>query len=210
MKRRNTRKADGLSMVAAAALGLQPCLAFSASYSMRQPTFHHRRQRRSFTDVPIRSTALCLQKHTDEDPVLIPDGNLLLTDIVAVALACQLLGLQDVLDDPTFWDNGGWFQAPTTITTLPTLVSRISVNSIGWIASGVLQKGYNVERCDTFPANKVAKIVAGFLLLRLALAFTTIALQYGEWDMIGILRECYFVLTAAIGARYVVYRLFYR
>lgn len=59
---------------------------------------------------------------------------LVYTDIFAILIACQLMGLLDVLNDSTFWMNGGWFQPITFVSTesatLPIFVQRVANNTV--------------------------------------------------------------------------------
>jgi hypothetical protein len=64
------------------------------------------------------------------------DPSLLVPDLLGVAVACELLGLLDAVNDSSFLLKGGWLEplghAPTT---LPLLISRFSTNSVFWIAA---------------------------------------------------------------------------
>jgi hypothetical protein len=63
------------------------------------------------------------------------DASLLVPDLLGVAVACELLGLLDAVNEPTFLQQGGWLQSVGggVPTTLPLLVSRFSTNSVFWI-----------------------------------------------------------------------------
>jgi hypothetical protein len=64
------------------------------------------------------------------------DPTLLVPDLLGVAVACELLGLLDAVNEPSFLQNGGWLQSAGGVpTTLPLLISRFSTNSVFWIAS---------------------------------------------------------------------------
>jgi len=59
-------------------------------------------------------------------------------DLLALAVACQLLGLLDALNDPEFFVKGGWFQPiPAAPPSLPTLASRFAVNAVAWIVASL-------------------------------------------------------------------------
>ena len=70
------------------------------------------------------------------DLSLLMDPGLWISDFLAVILASQLIGLLDVVNNPTFIQNGGWFQ-PVLVapTTLDDLVQRISSSAIIWAIS---------------------------------------------------------------------------
>jgi hypothetical protein len=65
------------------------------------------------------------------DPILV------YTDIFAILIACQLMGLLDVLNDSTFWMNGGWFQpiiiVSTESSTLPIFLQRVASNTVCYV-----------------------------------------------------------------------------
>ena len=80
---------------------------------------------------PIKNKSASLfQLDLDVDPFL------LVPDLLGVAVACELLGLLDAIQEPSFLENGGLLQSIGGIpTTLPLLVSRFSTNSVFWIIS---------------------------------------------------------------------------
>ena len=95
------------------------------------------------------------------------DPSLLTVDILAVVVASQLIGLVDVLNYASFWDNGGFAQPlPAVPATLGSFVQRTSSGCVCWIVSNIW--GSN----DTWIAMPTsAKVVVGFVLLQFALAF---------------------------------------
>jgi drug/metabolite transporter superfamily protein YnfA len=77
------------------------------------------------------------------DPILV------YADIFAVVIACQLMGLIDVLNDDTFWRNGGWFQ-PIVIdssSTLPIFLRRVATDSVCYILTTfvVIRGSYEIH-----------------------------------------------------------------
>ena len=89
------------------------------------------------------------------------DTGLLFADIMAVAIACQFMGLMDVLGDSDFWKNGGWFQpiqllytstTTSSPSTLPVLVQRFSLNTILWVAASWCLGGYNADSSSSSSA----------------------------------------------------------
>ena len=64
------------------------------------------------------------------------DPKLCVSDFLALLLASQLIGLLEVVNDPEFIRNGGWFQSiPAVPSTLDELVQRISTFAILWAAA---------------------------------------------------------------------------
>ncbi|GKY97520.1 hypothetical protein MPSEU_000710200 [Mayamaea pseudoterrestris] len=162
----------------------------------------------------ISSTALFKGNRTETNTEkfysdnLVPNGDLLLVDVGAVVLACQLLGLQDVLNDPNFWQNGGWFQAPALPSTLPTLALRISQNSLSWIVASVIVKGFSFEtQSSTAAVMTACKIAAGFTVLRLLISLTATGMHLDDWDGVDVLQECYNVSLVGIATRYLFNRI---
>ena len=74
------------------------------------------------------------------DSPLLVDPGLWISDFLALILASQLIGLLNVVNNPEFIRNGGWFQPiPAVPSTLDELVLRISSFSIMWaIASATV------------------------------------------------------------------------
>jgi len=154
--------------------------------------------------------------------VFLPDVDpaILFADLFGLAIACQLLGLVDVVNDPSFWKNGGWLQPiPATPSTLPILVQRFSLNSILYIATVLLLGGVGKEAVSS-PRSVLRSALRtnfAFVLVRLLVGTMlagAISSQSGfnaNLDVVvDLLRECYFVALATTAGRYVVYGLFYR
>ena len=70
--------------------------------------------------------------------------------LIGLAIACQLLGLLDVLGDPAFLNSGGWFQPVTasSFSTIPTLVQRFSTNSVLFLGTATLLSLLNNSNQD--------------------------------------------------------------
>jgi len=154
----------------------------------------------------------------------------LMPDLVAIAVACQLLGLQDAISDPSFTENGGWLQPLNAPTTLPVLVTRFSANSIAWAGASFIVQGYTENKdskenylADGLGNSPVSSIVGTamktavfFIALRLAL---TLAIFWAaadlsdglgslELDQAGLARECYNVAVVVTAARYIQCKLY--
>ena len=124
------------------------------------------------------------------------DANLLTGDIIAVVVACQLIGLIDVLNDATFWEKGGFAQSiPAVPSTLGTFVQRVSSGCVCWILSSFI--GSNAA---TIPST--AKVVFLFGLLQLGLAFAVSQTASVGFDPLLVARDCYFAAIVASGWRY--------
>jgi hypothetical protein len=167
-----------------------------------------------------------------------PDSNnndnsyaILAADLVGVAIACQLLGLVDVLTDRSFWAQGGWLQPiPAIPTSLSVLVQRISENALVVTACSFFVGGYQSESVASIERLQWIGIRTTLLygLLRVLLgvgiaymigtpldAIPTAATAWNEASMFMLvvgecLREAYCVLLTSLSARYVLYVLYYR
>lgn len=151
--------------------------------------------------VPARETSLFAHNSTSTDDAL--DGGLLTGDLVAILVACQLIGLIDVLNDDSFWAKGGFAQpVPTMPTTLGTFVQRTSTGSICWIMASLT--GSNKASISS-----TSRIAGVFALLQLGLAFgisqTTSATNF---DPYLVARDCYFIVILVAGWRYVSKKIF--
>jgi len=130
---------------------------------------------------------------SETSSLLIQDPRLLAGDVVSIALASQLLGLVDVLNDPTFWQQGGWLQPiSTTESTLPILVQRDSILSICWLIAALGWKGYNDDNGSDL--QRTVQIAAGFCVLRVALGFAVSLLGHADFVLWDIVRQCYFTI----------------
>jgi hypothetical protein len=164
------------------------------------------------------------------------DPFLLVPDLLGVAVACELLGLLDAIQEPNFLENGGLLQSIGGIpTTLPLLVTRFSTNSVFWIVSCLgISAIVNDSKSNTKDTSNVMasgqsavgyalRIGAAFCLLRIALTLAVaaaVATAAGttDWDssttatvdaLLGVLRECYVVVLVTATTRYVVQALYY-
>lgn len=163
------------------------------------------------------SSALLAKKNSkpEEDN----DITILTADVFGVAVACQLLGLTDVLNDSSFWLNGGWFQPISAIpTSLSVLVHRISLNLLLISATSIVLKGYKPRSVDSLTKMQETglRIVALYGLLRILIV---LGMVLAEPDismadpmlLVGqSLQEIYCVSLGFFSARYVVYLLYYR
>lgn len=130
---------------------------------------------------------------TNED-VVIQDTRLLAGDVISVALASQLLGLADTLNDPNFWKQGGWFQPMSaTESTLPTLVQRDSILTICWVISALAWKGYAMNNKTAEESqSSIGSMAVTFCVLRVALGFIMSLVSHVDFDVWDTIRQCYY------------------
>jgi hypothetical protein len=150
----------------------------------------------------------------NKDSLFLGEGPIVLSDLLALAIAMQLLGLTNVLNDPTFWNQGGWLQ-PITSTgisnTLPVVVQRFCTVAISWLSAAFAGKG--LVSGATLP--EVGKLLVPFfavLLLLEATVSTTTSTGGGlplfaedvVWQTFQL---WYFSAIALMAGRYIVNRL---
>ena len=97
---------------------------------------------------------------------------LLLGDLAAILIACQLQGLADVLLQPEFWNEGGFLQpilysADTggSFSTLSTLVQRDCITSLCWVTSALKNGGYESRRYDDLDGTAMTDLWKSTLLI---------------------------------------------
>jgi hypothetical protein len=87
----------------------------------------------------FRRDATPRQKEEVGPTIVLEQPGLLIADTVAIAIASQLMGLLDVLNDPIFWSKGGWFQPlPVIPSTLGILMERFATLTVTWIGVALL------------------------------------------------------------------------
>jgi hypothetical protein len=190
-----------------------PCSGFVISYScFRQNTFRRPENRLCRQFKSKTSTQLYLQNNATQGETTefwkdrIEDSGLLVGDLFAIAIASQLIGLLDIVNDPEFVRSGGWFQPiPSIPSTLDVLVQRISTLSLTWILVALARKdsfSFDSITSDEVAIKKSLRIVLDFSFLRL---FVAVGIAYGthaDLDVGGVLRECYFVALTVPGFRF--------
>ncbi|CAB9509725.1 expressed unknown protein [Seminavis robusta] len=162
------------------------------------------------------------ERNSTSDDYLSVESPIVIADLLAIAIATQLLGLTDVLNDPTFWNNGGWIQ-PVTSTgvsnTLPVLVQRFSVTGIAWLGSAFSSTdglNYKAVASPEESLQTVAKLLVPFslalVLLEGVLAVTlysggSVGLDEATQILANAFQLWYFSAIALVAGRYVVSRL---
>lgn len=141
---------------------------------------------------------------------------LILTDLVGVLVACQIIGLLDVLNDPSFYDNGGWLQPiPSFPSSLPTLVQRIAFYSTLFVSSspllGFYKQNLNVIKSHAEIQTAIAFSFVGFLGATIIAASSLggysefFQSAYGSF---GAMRDCYVIVLVTWAARFLYRSLF--
>jgi len=143
---------------------------------------------------------------------IIPDRYLLACDCIAIAIASQLIGLLDIVNDPNFASAGGWLQPiPAVPSTLGVLVTRTASLILIWLGTGltvvpVISKGdrlFSEEAVDTdeHAIGNALKAATAFSVVRISLGI----LLGGVDDPNGLgslARDCYFVALTVTAFRF--------
>lgn len=134
-------------------------------------------------------------------------------DLFGIAVAAQLLGLQDVLEGTSFWQEGGWFQ-PVTFesgsSVLSELLQRFSIMS-----SIFLGASWIVGTPKALPDNGsilqfAIKSAATYGMIRFLLEIGIATTLNQEVTLTQTLRETYVIALANATTRYVLNNYFYR
>lgn len=130
------------------------------------------------------------------DVLTVEEPRILVGDVISILLTAQLLGLADVLSDPSFWSDGGFLQPVGMPSTLPTLVRRDSEMSIAWVLAALKNSGYSLSAvADDSSAIKCAvSIWVDYCSLRIVYALGTAFAAHvpvNGWDL---MRQCWFTV----------------
>jgi hypothetical protein len=143
-----------------------------------------------------------------QDYTNIKEPGLLIADLFAIAIASQLMGLLDAVNDPIFYPKGGWTQPlPAIPSTLDVLVGRFSLLSVIRIIVGIFRKdAFLAESVETdkMAIQKALRTWVDFSLLRGAFAVAICSANPGdiEIEIVAALRQCYFVGLAMPAMRF--------
>ena len=157
----------------------------------------------------------------------IQDETLVVVDILAIAIAAQLIGLLDVVNNPEFIQNGGWFQPiPAIPPTLNVLIQRFSILTISWMTVALLFRKDSFVGSGSGAGDDESSITTIQTGLRILLDFTILRLVVGilfffvgatggidddplnlSFVLLQLLRDCYFVGLSVTGFRFLYGRL---
>jgi hypothetical protein len=151
-------------------------------------------------------------------------SQVLASDILALLISCQLLGLLDILRDPAFLNSGGWLQPVTTLSTLSALVQRFSVNAAVYLTSAVVvqrqarsQRNIGLQQDEEDVVISALWTATVFSLLRILLdvAILVTATSAVQWttlslptSLLQVVRECYVVSLSTVAGRYLYHQLY--
>jgi hypothetical protein len=136
----------------------------------------------------------------------VEDPSLLAVDVFAIAIASQLMGLLDILNDPEFVKNGGWFQPiPAVPSTLNVLVERFSILTLSWLSVSLARNGSfgkDAVATDEAAIKTSLRILLDFSALRFVIGILFSQAVGSDPDVLSLLRDSYFVGLAVTGFRF--------
>mmetsp|Transcript_15394 Transcript_15394/g.21448 ORF Transcript_15394/g.21448 Transcript_15394/m.21448 type:complete len:213 (+) Transcript_15394:172-810(+) len=141
-----------------------------------------------------------------ESYVTVAEPRLLMGDIISILMASQMMGLLDVLNDPVFWQSGGFNQPiPAIPSTLPTLIQRDSLLSLSWLPAALSRKGFQYETIatNTTTLRTTAIIWITFVFLRVGAELGLASATHSSMDTLEVARQCWFVALFVGTFRYI-------
>jgi hypothetical protein len=172
------------------------------------------RAQEAATPSPRRSTTMlqASDKNSTTDTkfsfdtyIEVGEPRILQCDLVMVAVACELLGLLDVLMDPSFWQKGGLNQPiPLIPPTLGTLLQRFCGLSFAWLLAGSSWRGFQQESIATDDALiwTTASMCVTFAILRVGLEYLVAMIGTDSAvDLVDLTRQIYFSLLTLCAGR---------
>ena len=155
------------------------------------------------------TSMLHLRKNTTETDDFVFN----VADLFGVAVAAQLVGLQDVLGETSFWQGGGWFQ-PVTFesgsSVLSELLQRFSMMSSVFLGASWIVGSPKALTDNTSILQFAIKSAVTYGMIRLLVEVGTAALSNEEVLLTHTLRETYMIALANATTRYVLNNYFYR
>lgn len=156
-----------------------------------------------------RSSSSMMGRNSSETDEFVFNG----ADLFGIAVAAQLLGIQDILGETSFWQKGGWFQ-PVTIesgsTVLSDFLQRFSIMSsvylgASWIIGNpnVLPENINIIRFSI-------KTATVYFMIRFLVAVIVATISHQDIILAQILLETYMIALANATTRYVLNNFFFR
>ena len=154
----------------------------------------------------------------------VEEKGIIVCDMFAILIACQLMGLVDIVNDPEFSRNGGWLQPiPLIPSTLGILVQRIVLFSFIWFPvsfirlprgsrtalMGDTKKNVRKQLDDSDPRMRLAiQTAVLFSVARISMAVAISPMSLSGLDAIDTLRDCYFVTLATLSFRFLYRQTF--
>jgi hypothetical protein len=156
----------------------------------------------------------------------VEEQGIMACDTFAILIACQLMGLVDVLNDPDFTRSGGWLQPiPLVPSTLGILVERIALFAFIWFPVSFIRlspvEKYSSREKTNLQLTTVGETTDGpsfflpviftvvlFSVVRIAMAVAVYTMTSSNIDVFDTLRDCYFVGLATSSFRFLYHQYF--
>lgn len=150
-----------------------------------------------------------IPKRTAQIFTLIEDKKLLSLDVMSILVSNQLRGFNDVIEDPSFWADGGFTQpifSPSAHNTLTTFVQRDCILTGLWLA---VAYGYGAYANEKISLKSVGYIVFTFCILRLLLDVSLSSFSVSSMDLMSTFKDLWYAIVIVLAFRFVYYRRFY-
>lgn len=133
-----------------------------------------------------------------QDPFFIEEPRLLICDLLAILVTTQLVFLTHVLQQSSFWDNGGFIQAITfsSFSSLGDFMRTDSLLSLCWICSALYNRGYGYAAFvdDLQSIKSSLQVFVDFCSLLIISKILFASLDKAPVDPYLVLTEAWFVI----------------
>lgn len=140
--------------------------------------------------------------------VQLGDKRQIACDLLAVIIACQLMGLLDAVNDSEFSRNGGWLQPiPAIPSTLGSFIQRVGLLSCIWLPLSTIHVGSPNDSAKHHHdwISGIWYRLLFFSLIRWGVALAMVNYFGQDIDVLETFRDCYLV-----GLTTTTFRLLYR
>lgn len=135
----------------------------------------------------------------------VDDWGMVICDMFAILVACQLIGLLEILNDPEFGRNKGWLQPiPAVPSTLGFLVQRIVLFSSLWFPLSLVRTFKNQKSNASGDGwiGPVLQTITYFSVIRVAIAVVSSLTLSGEIHWFEALRDAYVMGLGVVSFRF--------
>jgi hypothetical protein len=140
---------------------------------------------------------------------LIEDKRLLSLDVMSILVSNQLRGFTEVIENRSFWANGGFAQPIFSIpahSTLEAFVQRDCILTSLWLLVAFAYGDYTNEEIS---AKSIGYIILTFCMLRLLVDVSLSSISSLDLDFIRSFQDMWYTIVLVLAFRFVYYRRFY-
>jgi hypothetical protein len=144
-----------------------------------------------------------------QTPNRIEDKRLLSLDVMSILVSNQLRGFTEVIEDRSFWANGGFAQPIFSIpahSTLEAFVQRDCILTSLWLLVAFAYGDYTNEEIS---AKIVGYIILTFCMLRLLVDVSLSSISSLDLDFIRSFQDMWYTIVIVLAFRFVYYRRFH-